>query len=250
MSTLLLRLAAPMQSWGVSSKFNRRMTNPEPTRSGIIGMIAAAMGLSREDSLEQFKPLKMGVRVDQPGIMQRDFQMAHREKANGIKEQSWVTDRYYINDAVFLVALEGNETLLKSIEEAMQHPVYPLFLGRRSCPPTVPLLLGVREGSLKETLTQEPWQAASWYQKKANWRKIQFLEIIRDADPGEDGYPVRDVPKSFSQKRRLYEFRNVVRERIPLDDVYRKDDKNLSSEVSTQHDPMVLLEEHHVSIES
>ena len=57
MSTLLLRLAAPMQSWGISSKFDRRTTNMEPTRSGVIGMLAAAMGLSREEPLDVFKAL-------------------------------------------------------------------------------------------------------------------------------------------------------------------------------------------------
>lgn len=73
MSTLLLRLAAPMQSWGTSSKFDRRTTQMEPTRSGVIGMIAAAMGLSREASLALFKPLKFGVRIDQPGTIKKIF---------------------------------------------------------------------------------------------------------------------------------------------------------------------------------
>lgn len=250
MSTLLLRLAAPMQAWGISSRFNRRTTNTEPTRSGIIGMIAAAMGFSREDSLGLFQPLKFGVRVDQPGTIQRDFQMVHREKDKGSKELTWVTDRYYIEDAVFLAALEGDKGLLDSIEEALQHPAYPLFLGRRSCPPTVPMFLCIREGNLKETLSQEKWQAAPWYQKKAIRKKIEFLEIVRDAEVGENGYTVRDVPESFSQRRRLYDFRNVVRESIPLADIYRLNGKDSSSEVPTQHDPMALLEDYHVSIKS
>lgn len=250
MSTLLLRLAAPMQAWGINGRFNRRMTNTEPTRSGVIGMIAAARGFSRENSLESFKTLKFGVRVDQPGTIQRDFHMAHRDKDKGSKELTWITYRYYIEDAAFLVGLEGSEDFLEVIKNALRHPIYPLFLGRRSCPPTEPMFLGIRNETLKEALSQEKWQAAPWYQKKAIQKKLTFLEIIRDVDPGENGYAVRDVPESFSQKRRLYDFRNVVREHIPLVNVYKPSSGRQLSEIPTQHDPMALLEDYHVPIKS
>jgi CRISPR system Cascade subunit CasD len=47
MPVLLLRLAAPLQSWGVESKFDTRRTLGYPTKSGVIGLVASAMG--RED---------------------------------------------------------------------------------------------------------------------------------------------------------------------------------------------------------
>lgn len=50
MATLLLRLAAPLQSWGADSKFETRKTNREPTKSGVIGLLAAALGLRRDDA--------------------------------------------------------------------------------------------------------------------------------------------------------------------------------------------------------
>ena len=50
MSTLLLRLAAPLQSWGASSKFGRRATEREPTKSGVIGLVAAALGIRRTEA--------------------------------------------------------------------------------------------------------------------------------------------------------------------------------------------------------
>lgn len=47
-----------------------------------------------------------------------------------------MTYRHYLQDAVFLVGLESEDTaLLQELETALKHPVYPLYLGRRSCPP-------------------------------------------------------------------------------------------------------------------
>lgn len=248
MSTLLLRLAAPMQSWGISSKFDRRMTQMEPTRSGVIGMLAAAMGLSREDSLDVFKPLKFGIRIDQPGTMKRDFHMVHR--GNDSKSTTWVTYRYYLEDAVFLAGLEGAPDFLMNLEFALKHPVYPLALGRRSCPPAGPLILGIRDTNLLTALRQEEWQASSWYQRKAKRQHIPSLEIVRDAEPDENGYAVRDVPESFSQKRRLYHFRNVIREQVPLDRLVSHENTENEQDVPTEHDPMELLEDSDVSIKS
>lgn len=50
MATLLLRLAAPLQSWGSDSKFETRKTDREPTKSGVVGLLAAALGLRRDDT--------------------------------------------------------------------------------------------------------------------------------------------------------------------------------------------------------
>lgn len=248
MSTLLLRLAAPMQSWGISSKFDRRTTNMEPTRSGVIGMLAAAMGLSREEPLDVFKALKFGVRIDQSGSMERDFHMAHR--GEGSKSSAWVTHRYYLEDAVFLAGLEGPSEFLAELESALMHPVYPLALGRRSCPPAEPLVLGIRDVDLLTALRQEEWQASSWYQRKAKCQHITSLEIVRDAEPDEDGYAVRDVPESFSQKRRLYHFRNVIREQVPFSQIAGSENTENEQEDYTEHDPMELLEDDDVSIKS
>ena len=89
MSTLLLRLAGPMQSWGVESKFEVRRSGTEPSKSAVIGLIAAAMGRRRDSSLDDLNQLMFGVRVDQPGVIQRDFQMVKNEKT------SYLTYRYY-----------------------------------------------------------------------------------------------------------------------------------------------------------
>lgn len=69
MATLLLRLAAPLQAWGADSKFETRKTGREPTKSGVIGLLAAALGLRRDEreALLRLTGLRFGVRVEREG---------------------------------------------------------------------------------------------------------------------------------------------------------------------------------------
>ena len=64
MAVLLLRLAAPLQAWGDESKFETRRTMPYPTKSGVVGMVAAALGRSRSESVSDLTALGFGVRID------------------------------------------------------------------------------------------------------------------------------------------------------------------------------------------
>ena len=172
MATLLLRLAAPLQSWGSDSKFETRKTDREPTKSGVVGLLAAALGLRRDDTegLARLNGLRFAVRADQEGSLLVDF---HTAKS---RDTSYVTYRHYLQDAVFLAGLEsGDKALLRELEAALRHPVYPLYLGRRSCPPTLPLCLGIRQGSLLDVLRTEPMQG-----RKPETGK---LRIVADADP-------------------------------------------------------------------
>src|ERR1700704_1897677 len=113
MSTVALRLAGPLQSWGSGSRFVRRSTDSAPTKSGIIGLVAAAKGIRRTDPLEQLLGLRLGVRVDQPGQLLRDFQTARRPERGRHGELTWkalpLSYRYYLADAVFLAVLEGEQ---------------------------------------------------------------------------------------------------------------------------------------------
>jgi CRISPR system Cascade subunit CasD len=206
MSTLLLRLAAPLQSWGVDSKFEqRRGTERLPTKSGVIGLAAAALGVRRNDDkgLEKLRALRFGVRVDQEGELLRDYHTAKSEKS------AYVTNRYYLSDAVFLAALEGDEGFLIEIDNALQNPIFPLFLGRRACPPEGRISLGIRFGkTLVDALREEPWLVSEWRR-----RKIQpgaHPRISVDAEEREE-YAIyqRDVPLSFSQTHRRFGFRRV-----------------------------------------
>lgn len=229
MTTLLLRLAGPMQSWGIDSKVDVRSASAHPSKSGVIGMIAAAMGRSREDPLDDLRSLRFGVRVDQPGTLLRDYHTVHHQE---IEKRTYITERYYLEDALFLVGLEGDDGLLEAVDRALRNPYYPLFLGRRSCPATGRLSLGNRGVPLEEALRDEPWLASSWYMRR---HPDVELEITMDSD-GPDGYMIRDEPLSFSQKRREYGFRKVETSGVP---------KNRSApcrERETDHDALKDLE--------
>ena len=120
MATLLLRLAAPLQAWGSDSKFETRKTDREPTKSGVVGLLAAALGLRRDDTegLARLNGLRFAVRADQEGSLLVDF---HTAKS---RDTSYVTYRHYLQDAVFLAGLESeDEALLRELEAALRHPV-------------------------------------------------------------------------------------------------------------------------------
>lgn len=235
MSTLLLRLAAPMQSWGADAKFDRRGTERFPTKSGVIGLIAAAMGRRRNNSIDDLRGLNFGVRIDKEGVLLRDYHTAKSEKA------AYVTQRYYLSDAVFLAGLEGDDGLLSEIEHALHFPVFPLFLGRRSCPPEGRVVLGIRIGkSLIEALQGEPWQVNSW-SKEREVSQVR-LRIITDVPKeAEHAYFLHDMPISFNQIHRKFGFRRVY-EYIPLV-ISNPDSRRItSSQAMAYHDPMSELE--------
>ena len=161
--TLLMRFAAPMQSWGTKSRFDERDTELEPSKSGVLGLICAALGIDRNDweSLEPLTELQMGVRVDREGVLRRDYQTAQeviRSDGKGIQNTA-VSQRSYLADAVFLVGLESEtREQLEQIQEALKNPHWPLSLGRKSFVPSKPIWLedGLREAALEPALTHYP----------------------------------------------------------------------------------------------
>jgi CRISPR system Cascade subunit CasD len=162
MNTLLLRLSGPMQSWGVQSRFSVRDTGLEPSKSGVIGLLGAALGRSRDASFHDLAALRMGVRADREGTLQRDYHTASNvlKAGGGIKETEPST-RYYLADACFLVGLESPDLdLLEILSHALQHPVWPLFLGRKAFVPAEPVALpgGLHPGTgLMEALKMFPF---------------------------------------------------------------------------------------------
>ena len=210
MNTLLLRLTAPLQAWGSDSRFETRRTGREPSKSGVIGLLAAALGRSRADSINDLCQLQFGVRVDQEGQLLRDFHTAHQGE-----KTAYVTERYYLCDAVFLVGLASeDEELLQTLERALHTPVYPLFLGRRSCPPTLPISLGIREGALVDVLKKEPWLASQWMQRQ--YREKPPLRLITDSGCGGRNMGMRrDLPVTFHINARAYSYRGIE-EHLPV----------------------------------
>lgn len=151
MDTLLIRLEGPLQAWGTQeSKFVIRRTAEAPTKSGVIGLLCAALGLSRreaESRLPELSQLQMGVRIDRPGIRWWDYhtagarmQIRIAEKPGKTREGPVLSRREYLCDASFLVALRGPKLLIEELRAALKKPVWTLYLGRKCCPPGRPLL--------------------------------------------------------------------------------------------------------------
>lgn len=213
MSTLLLRLAAPLQSWGDSAKFEVRGTGREPTKSGVIGLCAAALGISREDAdaLRPLNALRFGIRAEREGTLLRDFHTAKNAKT------AYVTYRDYLSDAVFLAGLESADAAyLQTLTYALKHPVYPLYLGRRSCPVTLPLVLGIRNCDLVTALKTEP--------RYPDGASPAGSRIQYDAENTASARR-KDAPETFSVLHRAHGWRSVTEEILPSD----------------EHDPMAEL---------
>ncbi|MDD3400136.1 MAG: type I-E CRISPR-associated protein Cas5/CasD [Eubacteriales bacterium] len=219
MSTLLLRLTAPLQAWGADARFERRGTERMPTKSGIVGMLAAALGIKRNEDISQLAALRFGVRTDREGSLLRDF---HTARHPVDEKRAYITTRYYLEDAVFLVGLEGDDATLCDLQAALMHPAYPLFLGRRSCPPSGQLVLGIRPKSLKDALMDEPPLVD----------KMPYARMSMDSED-QGGRLIRDVPMSFDQSRRSFGFRLVKDDKVDF----------VLTSAETKHDPMSELED-------
>jgi CRISPR system Cascade subunit CasD len=199
-----------MQSWGTTSRFDQRDTGKEPSKSGVVGLLAAALGIDRENwtDLEPLAGLSMGVRHDRPGVPRRDYQTAGCAavdtiiKADGTqaKDGGIVSQRFYIADACFLVGLEAEDgSLLKKIETALKNPVWPLFLGRKSYVPSEAVWMndGLQNASLMDVLRRWPWIAL-----KRKWEDLPESLLVSYESADNSGVLKMDQPlSSFAERR-------------------------------------------------
>lgn len=210
MTVLLLRCVAPLQSWDTQSRFGVRTTGREPSKSGIVGLLCAALGRPRSEPVADLAALRMGVRVDKEGSILRDWHTAGKGgylKASGKVERKTliVSTRYYLADAAFLVGLEGEADLLRRLHTALDHPHWLLFLGRKACPPALPPYLpdGLREESLLDGLRNYPWLGG-------NPCQYEQLDRVRLVLEDEDGPQTRqDQPISFEKGKRRFGPRHI-----------------------------------------
>jgi CRISPR system Cascade subunit CasD len=211
MSVLLLWLAGPMQSWGVQSRFSTRDTGLEPSKSGVVGLLCAALGRRRHEPVADLATLRMGVRADREGTLARDYQTALAVvKADSSTPDTVVSERYYLADAAFLVGLEGPADLLAALQAALAAPVWPLYLGRRAFVPAEPIPLpdGLRpQAVLTEALASYPWRP-----RHAGERPPARLRLVLEAG-ADEGEPRLDVPLSFAERR--FALRHVRTDWVP-----------------------------------
>lgn len=209
MPTLLLRLAGSMQSWGTTSRFDQRDTGKEPSKSGVVGLLAAALGIDRENwiDLEPLTRLSMGIRHDRPGVPKRDYQTAGCAatdtiiKADGTQANDGVVShRFYLADAAFLVGLQCEErSLLERTEAALCDPVWPLALGRKSYVPSESIWIenGLQDAPLRDVLERWPWIGSL-----RRWEELPETLLVSFESEDGSGVLTMDQPlSSFAQRR-------------------------------------------------
>lgn len=166
---LLLCLDAPLQSWGLRARWDVRDSADEPSKSAVLGLLGAALGYPKGDPRLAYldRELRMGVRIERAGNKTIDFQTVSgvmRTADGGVKGKpedpnTVVSPRVYVQDAIFLVGLEGRRATLEHCVVALHDPRWPIFLGRKSCVPTRPVFLELtdRYPSLERALAEYPW---------------------------------------------------------------------------------------------
>ena len=149
-SLILLRLEGMLQAWGDHAKWDVRDSGDFPSKSGVVGLLACAMGLMRGSSeiADLSANLHIAVRADRPGVRMLDFQtvQGHPRLAtadNGLRapdNSTIVSPRWYLQDASFLVAIQTTTAWTERITAALRKPVWPVYLGRKNCVPSRPIL--------------------------------------------------------------------------------------------------------------
>jgi CRISPR system Cascade subunit CasD len=164
---LALLLDGPMQSWGFASRFTRRTTALHPTKSGVVGLLAAALGIDKYGADEatlierlaalecttvtlpktcgerELSMLRLSDYHTIGGGYDDDEWMKKPRAASGAKLDTVLSERHYLLDARFGVLVEGALDLLEEIAAKLRNPTWGLWLGRKCCIPATPLLVGV-----------------------------------------------------------------------------------------------------------
>ena len=234
MRHLALYLRAPLQSWGASSKFGDRGTIDAPTRSGLLGLIAAACGIDKNDEardrewLARAAKLSLTILTFRRGDRMTDY---HTVGARYDKEDPWqkrmipvtadgkprgtdLTHRGYLMDSVFGAVISGDDALVAEMSEGLSNPAWGVWFGRKSCIPTEPILVGVFDSdeaarkALDARLRASLERGGGKIAGKCEDEAVKFGLVEVAADEAEE--TLLDVPVSF--KRREFHARRIRRE--------------------------------------
>jgi CRISPR system Cascade subunit CasD len=236
--TLLMRLTGPMQAWGLQSRFSIRDTAREPTMSGVVGLVCAALGRPREDPLDDLAALRLGVRVDREGAVRRDYHTAMdvvkasakikpgKPISEAYLKETEPSERFYLADAWFIVGLESDDrALLERIDAALAKPRWPLALGRKAFTPGLPVHIaakgrpcGIVEAPLVDALVgfRDPHEQAPKVDSRTRFvvdghAATDRLEVV--AERMQPDVPVSFLTRQFLPRRVVvgyYSYENHV----------------------------------------
>jgi CRISPR system Cascade subunit CasD len=223
---LAFYLDGPMQSWGASSRFQHRKTESFPTKSGVLGLLAAALGIDKHapDEAERLAPLAAlqfsvfaVVNSEKPREIVRlvDFhtvgggydrndpveRLHITTKASGGPSTTVITHRTYLTDARFIAVLSGDPTLLQTCAAALEDPKWGVWFGRKSCLPAAPL---------SPVLADSPSEAVAAVLEKLNSQTKLAVSHGQEQSEGDGTWFQSDQPVSFGKR----EFRSRPVKRI------------------------------------
>lgn len=172
---LVIRLYGPLASWGEVAVGESRHSADHPSRSALLGLLGAALGIRRDDAVGQ-QALGDGyhfaIRLLRSGFPLRDYHTVQsppqqrkvtyytrrQELADKQKLGTLLSAREYRCDSMAVVAIQATEDAPFSLQELadfLKHPTFPLYLGRKSCPLAVPLYPQIiRSETAKDALEQ------------------------------------------------------------------------------------------------
>lgn len=214
-NTLFLRLEGPLQSWGERGRWSWRDTAPEPTKSGVVGLLACALGWKNDDEIRQLsQQIQLGVRIDRPGASYTDYHTVgggwskespqlltadgKLKMSDKDRPHTELTYRDYLHDASFLVAIQATPEWIERLAETVQAPHWAIYLGRKSCPPSRPLYEGIGEYPSIEAALQD-W---SWYCPECIDESFSDMRAVLPGKPSEGASPRRH--ELISRSRRIY----------------------------------------------
>lgn len=236
MKFLALYLRAPLQSWGASSQFGDRGTLDAPTRSGLLGLLAAACGVDKNDEaadrawLARAAALSLSVFAFRRGDRMTDY---HTVGARYDKDDPWqkrmipvtaesgkpknnatLTHRAYLSDSVFCAILSGDDMLVTEMAAALANPVWGVWLGRKSSIPTEPVLAGVFDSDEDaKTALAGRFRASRLRCGQPGETLVAFT--VEETSPADADDTWLDIPVSFA--RREFHAR-PVRQSLPEGD--------------------------------
>lgn len=211
--TLAFLIDAPLQSWGAASKFQRRETESWPTKSALVGVLAAALGIDKDapDEAAGIAPLAAlcfsVFRCPKPAPSTRltDFhtigggydksnpfeKLYIPRKADGSSPNTVITRRTYLTDARFIALFQGDRATLERAAAALLDPVWGVWFGRKTCIPAEPL---------SPVIAANPREAlAALLQKLGNDpTELPALEGMTEL-PGDGRFYQADQPVAFGQ---------------------------------------------------
>lgn len=194
MASLLILLSGPLQSWGILDRFDLRLTQHVPTKSGVLGLVCAALNINKKNTkaLSKLNQLRFGVRVDNPGTLMVDYHTISNvvNISDRIPQETTPTERHYLSGATFLAGLEGDRTILEKIHKGLLQPRGLLRLGRKSC------MLG-RSPWLPDGLSDFDLQSALSNYKPIDENCPPSYVEIEDAS---DGVIRMDTPLHFANR--------------------------------------------------